>query len=589
MKYSQKIFLAVFLSTIIISGIILWVAYFYSSQQLKDDFMKKYSVFSQVLGDTLTQLDERTETLMYNTAKLVTERDDLKGTLSTEELKELRDELQVTHLFVVNKNGKFIRSTNEAPELIPNAFSFCSKYEQMITGEKQFDATPIIHPEPEPLPYKFLFVPNSEKTRLVEVGVRVDFIAQTLTKALKKDESISALSLYSPKGKSFGTFTSSNVDFERRDMRLPEAFPSVKEYSDRIEIFSKVKASRTQCCQCDKSNTSINGKYYYVLKSEISKDHLVGLLKKSSSFYFFLALCLLIFSYFFSRVISKKLVQTLEIAAMKVREIKESKDLGKRLNICGSDEVSYLANEFNKTLEVLDKTQQELIEKQKYEVKLELSQEVAHNIKTPLTSIGVVAKNADLGNKRILEKATAEIKGLIERLHTGAVEDETSFARIYPLSKISGLLQDVSRVYSECHKSIRFFVKEDVQPYGKEVRLDLLRFKGVITNIIENSIEAIGRGQGTVEVSVEYRDKYIVVVVEDNGKGLESSEIKLVGQRQYSTKSGSIRGVGVLSARRYLESIGGSLKFAKSASGGARVEVFIPFYNNCTSTFEQLI
>jgi signal transduction histidine kinase len=560
MKYSQKIFLAVFLSTIIISGIILWVAYYYSSQQLKDDFIKKYSVFSQVLGDTLTQLDERTETLMYNTAKLVAERDDLKGTLSTKELKELRDELKVTHLFVVDKGGKFIRSTNEAPELIPNAFSFCSKYEQMITGEKQFDATPIIHPEPEPLPYKFLFVPNTERTRLVEVGIRVDFIAQTLTKALNKDESINSLSLYSPKGKSFGTFTSSKVDFKRKDMQLPDSFPSIREFHDRIEIFSKVRASRTQCCQCDKSKTSINGEYYYVLKSEVSKGRLAGLIKKSSYFYLAVALGLLVFSYLFSRILSKRLVRSLELAAQKAREIQKSRNLSERLGISGTDEVSFLAQEFDSTLGVLESTQKQLLERERESAKIDLVHEIIHDIKSPLNVLGMYLKTMDLSqqSKKIITSAHTEIRQLMNKLKT---TERDSFSRqdnegLHDVCAIVDLVVKKKKLELSEYGVVSFtFHRPESQVTANFNEYELHR---ILSNIINNSHDSLlAKGGGTIEFSIS-EDKYnVTLVIVDDGIGMVQEVQNCLFKTNYSSKGS--QGMALLRASKMIKSWGGDI------------------------------
>jgi len=78
----------------------------------------------------------------------------------------MRDELSVTHIFVVDKAGNFIRSTNEDPHLIPNAYSFCQDYRKMVAGTSNVEATPIIHPQPEPKPYKFGFVPSQDRQRL---------------------------------------------------------------------------------------------------------------------------------------------------------------------------------------------------------------------------------------------------------------------------------------------------------------------------------------------------------------------------------------------------------------------------------------
>jgi hypothetical protein len=152
---------------------------------------------------------------------------------------------------MLDKYGKFIRSTNEDPKLIPNAYSFCSDYRNLITGSSIVKGTPIIHPHPEPKPYKFLFIPNRYKNRLVEVGVRIDFVAKTLTEALGSDANIVSMAVFDPKGTSFGRFTAQGYQFNESQMQLPDKFPSVVDHPDEFHFYTKVGSSHTKCCQCE--------------------------------------------------------------------------------------------------------------------------------------------------------------------------------------------------------------------------------------------------------------------------------------------------------------------------------------------------
>ncbi|MBK9293895.1 MAG: hypothetical protein IPM57_05540 [Oligoflexia bacterium] len=240
MTFSKKIFISVFFTALIIGSLIIWTSHYFVSRQTEEKFISRYTVFTKVLSDTLTRLDSNTEKLMLNAAKVVAARDQAQGLLSTEALKSMRDELSVTHIFVVDKNGKFIRSTNEDPLLIPNAFSFCPTYKNMITGNTNIEATPVIHPRPEPKPFKFLFIPSHDRSRLLEVGVRVDFVAKTLSEALGSDENIESMSLYDPSGNIFGRFNAKGVDFKSGTTAIPPAFPGVIDRGILFIFFQKL-------------------------------------------------------------------------------------------------------------------------------------------------------------------------------------------------------------------------------------------------------------------------------------------------------------------------------------------------------------
>ena len=185
MTFARKIFIAVFLSTLFVGTSLIWGAHRYVQNRAEADFISRYTVFTRILGDTLTQLDTNTEALMMNAAQVVAAKDKEEGLLSTERLRALQAKLGITHLFVIDKNGKFLRSTNDDPAGIPNLFSFSPTYRNLLTGESEVEATPVIKPNPEPKPFKFLSIANHDKSRIIEVGVRVDFIGKTLAEAIR--------------------------------------------------------------------------------------------------------------------------------------------------------------------------------------------------------------------------------------------------------------------------------------------------------------------------------------------------------------------------------------------------------------------
>lgn len=142
MTFSRKIFISVFLSTFFLGSLLIWTAHSYVSNQTKEKFVSRYSVFTKILADTLSHLDINTEALMLNAAKVVAAKDAELGLMTEAQLRDLRDDLKMTHLFITNSNGKFIRSTNENTSLIPNLFSFCNDYKKLISGNSNVEATP---------------------------------------------------------------------------------------------------------------------------------------------------------------------------------------------------------------------------------------------------------------------------------------------------------------------------------------------------------------------------------------------------------------------------------------------------------------
>ncbi len=420
MRFERKIFIAVFVTTLVIGSVLIGLGYRYASGKAKEDFISRYTVFNRVLSDTLTRLDASTESFMLNAAKLVAAKDAQKGILTTEELKKLSAEIGVTHIFVVNKDGKFIRSTNENPDEIPNLYSFCGEYRGLLQSPSYGqDATPIITPRPEPKPFKFLFIPNASKSRLIEVGVRVDSIAKTLMEAIKADSNVISMNLFSPTGASFGTFTADHVDFSNLNKTLPTNLNGIIEDGNEVHFYSKVTSSHPHCCQCDVNGTSSHGEYYYVLDSTVSKQELNVVQAGMRWTFILLALGNSLIALGIAKLLSRRLVRNIRVAVDRVRSIKTSANVTARIGIEGEDEVAFLTKEFDKLLDQRENTQDLLVEAEKTASKAKLAKVVAHNIRSPLIAIEMLIPQLSSmpdRTRRVLENSVNEIKELSERL-----------------------------------------------------------------------------------------------------------------------------------------------------------------------------
>ena len=362
MTFARKIFIAVFLSTLIVGTSLIWAAHKYVENRAETEFSNRYKVFASILADTLTRLDTNTEALMLNAAHVVAAKDKEKGLLTTEELRHLVTQLGITHLFIIDKTGRFVRSTNDDPAGIPNLFSFSPRYKKLLTGELEVEATPVIKPNPEPKPFKFLSIANHDRTRIIEVGIRLDFIANMLVEAIQSDKNVLSMSLYAPDGTTFGTFAPNNIVFESQKAELPSSFERGIETSDAIRFYTKVKPSHPECGQCDVSGTSINGEYYYVLESRISKAALNAIQTKASYIFLLVGLGNLLLSWLLARFLARRLVRNIETAVARVRTMKSGGNLKGRINLDADDEVSFLTKEFDSLLESLEDSQRKLIE-----------------------------------------------------------------------------------------------------------------------------------------------------------------------------------------------------------------------------------
>jgi FixJ family two-component response regulator len=114
--------------------------------------------------------------------------------------------------------------------------------------------------------------------------------------------------------------------------------------------------------------------------------------------------------------------------------------------------------------------------------------------------------------------------------------------------------------------------------YGIFVAIKPAEFFRVISNLINNSVEAI-EGSGRILVGIRSYKNEVSVIVSDNGKGIPPEILEQLGQRgvthgKNGTQSGS--GLGVYHARETVENAGGKFAIQSQLGAGTMVTLTLP-------------
>jgi signal transduction histidine kinase len=106
-----------------------------------------------------------------------------------------------------------------------------------------------------------------------------------------------------------------------------------------------------------------------------------------------------------------------------------------------------------------------------------------------------------------------------------------------------------------------------------EARCDPNKVKQVLINLVQNALDASPEG-GELQVSVESGADDVVLVVEDEGPGIDG-ELGDVFQPGITSKSGG-SGIGLTIARALARQHGGELTLARRDGKGIRAELRLP-------------
>ncbi|MFQ5799207.1 MAG: ATP-binding protein [Bacteroidota bacterium] len=233
----------------------------------------------------------------------------------------------------------------------------------------------------------------------------------------------------------------------------------------------------------------------------------------------------------------------------------------------------------------LDLTQKKVIESEKLAALGQMAAGVAHEIKTPLTSIKM---NTELLNRTLVLSGDEQdsfgiIQKELNRLEA-LVKDVLSFARPTELDRSSVdlvmLVKEVVDQYAPEYSSRGIRVRTGVGLSNRTVLCDRAKIKQVLLNVIGNAADAI-KTQGTITVrtSVDEQRGCAVVEVDDTGEGVPVDQLGKVFEPFFTTKP-SGTGLGLSISRRIVEQHGGKIEVASQVNKGSTFRIELPLQTN---------
>lgn len=591
MKFSLKVFAAIFFVSITVLTISEVEILRRMSAQAEADYVRQYRNFSQQIGDTLNQIDVVTELLMKNAAYVLREKERVHGLPSTAELKKLRDELHMFNLYITDAQGRYIRSTFTWPiEKERPLFTYCEGYRGLLTGRVAVEKTPILRAPDLSWPFKFLMMPNHDRTRVLEASVAMDFVGDTLNNAIKPDKNIVSIGLFTPNGNVLGyVHSGGNTPPLPSPISLASVvFGAPEVTKSGFVFFSKMATTVEDCCECrTKGLTLPDGKYYYVLRMEVSRTSLDAKIASIRRRFLLIGLLALILSGLMAYFISRRLVQRLASMGERVKEIARSGRWDLRLGVRGRDEIGVLAERFDEMLERLNASQADLASAQTEKALVDLARQVAHDIRSPLAALdSVVGKVVQIpeDDRILIRSAVNRIKDIANDLletsrrpRGGASVDASTAdpAAMQLLSSIIDPLITEKRMQFRSRIGISIHSQIDSESYGLFARVRPREFKRVLSNLINNGVEALGQ-KGAVWVSLSADPAMLRLQIRDTGKGIPPELIANLGKRDESYGKSEGSGLGLFHARKAAEGWGGSLELRSELGHGTVVTLNIP-------------
>lgn len=225
------------------------------------------------------------------------------------------------------------------------------------------------------------------------------------------------------------------------------------------------------------------------------------------------------------------------------------------------------------------------------------AQQVAHDIRSPLSALNLMLPFMNVlpeDNRLIIRQSIQRINDIANDLLNKESSEKsvkiknTSLNSPIELSNTHNnifiLAPAIDSIVSE--KRIQFRDKINVQievdlseSYGLFINFNQVELKRILSNLINNSVEAFPNNTGKVEIKVLGYSNTIRIQIKDNGKGIPQNILKTLGQKgvsfQKETDTNSGTRLGLFHAKSTIEKYGGKFEILSELGLGTYVNINI--------------
>jgi two-component system nitrogen regulation sensor histidine kinase NtrY len=302
-------------------------------------------------------------------------------------------------------------------------------------------------------------------------------------------------------------------------------------------------------------------------------------LKEISQLYILLFILAALVAYFLSRYITK----SLQTITKRIRNI----ELGKHNEPIiwqGTDEIGALVFEYNRMLGELERSAEKLAQTERESAWREMAQQVAHEIKNPLTPMKLrmqqLVKSWEDGDKTFDSRIKTFSQSMIEQIDalTRIANEFSHFAKmpkpnLAPLDIVK-LTASVLELYKE-----KDGIEITFRSYAitnSILMLDQDQTIRVLNNLITNAIQAIpNEHSGKIDIAIRGTKKGILLRVSDNGTGISEEQRHKIFIPSFTTKSTGT-GLGLAMVKNIVIQSGGSVFFWSKKDKGASFYLTFP-------------
>ncbi|MEW5744268.1 MAG: response regulator [Nitrospirota bacterium] len=221
-----------------------------------------------------------------------------------------------------------------------------------------------------------------------------------------------------------------------------------------------------------------------------------------------------------------------------------------------------------------------LAEEERSEAIEQIMDELAHEIRNPLVSIGGFARRVYESlpegdpNKAYMEIVVQDV-GRLEQMVKQLVGLKSAAVSYIEESDINGVISDSLKSFAKALEDRGVAVELSLTPDPPLVPVDRANLERAISNIIENAIEAMNGAVRVLRISSQVNGECFEMRIADTGKGIPRDKIKSVYDPFVTSKLYG-PGLGLTMALSIIQSHKGSIVVESEEGAGTAFTIRIP-------------
>jgi signal transduction histidine kinase len=210
--------------------------------------------------------------------------------------------------------------------------------------------------------------------------------------------------------------------------------------------------------------------------------------------------------------------------------------------------------------------------------------QAAHDIRSPLSALNILVKTC---GDSLSEDAKALLEASIKRINEIAADllaiEESSQGSSVEISNAQGMngaevqaslqgIMNEKRVQTKCE----VVLQSNLRHASAAFALPRSYFERIVSNLVENSIQAMGERAGRIQIMVlENFDGSLSIQVHDNGSGIPSHRLPQLGRKGVTFRKGGT-GLGLYHAKTVINHFGGEMGIISEEGVGTMIKIKLP-------------